>query len=204
MQKKLIIAIVVILVIIAGVFFVTSSSDDSNSDQSQNNEQNSPETGLQQTTVSQLASSGDDLECSYDYTDSSDTRNVGTLYFSNGNMSGNFTATESSGQEFQANVLLVSNVQYVWEDGSTDGYKIDLSAFDSSDDDSSDDSGFNPDEEINFNCQSWSADQSMFEAPGNVNFVDNSALIQNATENLSSVCASIPDTAQRTACEESL
>lgn len=209
MNMKWIVAVVTIVVVGAIGYLVFSGSDDStDTNESTQSTQESTNDAAERSTLNQLFARGENLECTYSYTDDSGNSNNGTAYFSGERMYGEFTVAQSEGQTLQSSVLKVDGYQYVWDKSTNQGYKLDLSTIDIDTDATveNNDQGPDQDEEFDFNCTSWNVDESKFEVPGDVTFVDNSQIIQNVQENVQNAaeaCAALEGQA-RVACEQAV
>lgn len=200
---KWIIGLVAIVVVAGGVsayvlFANSDESDDSAVTKS---------TSSEQASLNALFARGKNLKCTYDYTDEDGNQSSGTAYFSGENkMYGEFTNV-SGDQTYKANVIRSGDTQYVWERGTSEGYKSNVSNSDKESQTQKSDE-YDPDKDYEFTCSSWRVDTSKFTPPSSVTFQDISAKVQESQEALQNIgaeaCAKISDATARVACEAAL
>ncbi len=204
MNTKVIFAAVIAVVLVGvGGFLVFGSGDDSGED----TQTNTSEERTENSSFNQLFARGENGKCTYDYTDEAGNRSYGTAYFSGDKMFGDFTNETADGNTNRANVIREGDVQYVWDPGSGEGYKSNVSA--STEETQKEQSeAIDPDENYEFKCVSWTVDSAMFEVPSDVTFTDIGAQLQEAQEEaqqaVEEACSSIADPTARAACEAAL
>ncbi len=193
MKRNYIVVAIIVLLVIGAIVFTKNSSNNNTSNVE----------SLTHSTIDKLLAEGKSVKCTYDNTDDTGVRNQGTAYFAGGKMFGDFTATQTDGNVYQSNVLKVNNTQYVWDKEKKEGYKVDTTAITDSSETNND--SFKNNKEYDFNCSDWSVDESMFAVPSDVNFFDNTDLIQKARD------FKLPDTAcdslegeAKTTCQKAL
>ncbi len=202
--------VVAVIVIGAGGYFIFSNNNDesSSNETTSTSESTNNEATKELASINKLLERGGNAKCTYDYTDDDGNRSSGTAYFSDQRMFGDFTTAQVGGMTLQSNVLNVDKTQYVWDKDKKEGYKLDLSVIKSQDEkENQSNNSVDQDKEFDFTCVSWSVDDSVFDVPSDVNFIDNTAAIesvQQSTETLQNACASITDPAQKTACEQAV
>jgi hypothetical protein len=206
MSKKLIITIVVFVLLLGGAaaaYFVSNNND--NNQQAENTENTSQTTSGDQTSLKSLLAQNRNLTCSYSGTDGSGNQNSGTVYIAGERVRGNFVLVYPDGKQYKSNMIQDGTYMYLWEDGSVEGFRYDISKFRGEDDANKDDSpqnqGIDQDQQFNFDCQNWTVDESKFQVPANVNFADFSAQIEQSQEQLQAACAAITEPTARAACE---
>lgn len=204
MNTKVIIT-VVIAIALAGVggFLVFGSGGDS----TENTQTKVSEETTENSSFNQLLARGDNAKCTYDYTDENGNRSYGTAYFAREKMFGDFTNITADGTTYQANMIRDGDTQYVWEKDSREGYKTNVSqSVEETQKEQSE--TIDPDQNYEFKCVSWSVDNSMFEVPGDVTFVNLSEQLkqvqQQTQKAVESACAQISDPTARAACEAAL
>ena len=106
----------------------------------------------------------------------------GTIYVSSGKMRGDFISTVG-GKNMTNHMMTQDKTSYVWVEGQTQGFKTTM-----------DESmmqkpttpapqtpptqgGVDINQKLNYQCESWSADSSMFSLPANVKFLDFSSMM---------------------------
>jgi hypothetical protein len=103
----------------------------------------------------------------------SDMDNSGTVYLNAGMIRGDFS-TVAEGKTMQGSFLLKDGMQYVWQKGSTMGFKMAVSTNASGDTGASANGTYtwNAEQIGEYDCKPWTADASLFVPPTNVKFTD--------------------------------
>lgn len=209
-MKRVIIALLIIILIgVGGFFIINRNSDDESSNSNQN--VSSGDQTKEMASINELLARGENIRCTYDYRDDAGNSNQGTAYLAGNKMFGDFSVSQVDGTTLQSNVLRLDTMQYVWDKNTKEGYKIDTSALETQQSENTSDNNQNEavdqDKKFEFNCIAWDVDESLFEVPADVNFIDNTQAIQDVqqnTEQLSSTCKNITDSTQRAACEQAV
>lgn len=202
-MKIVIIVLVALLAVGVGGYYLTKDDNDSNN----------AVLNTGSTSINALLGQNNNSTCTYSHTDESGNTSSGTVYLSGGRMRGNFTFQAAGQQTQYSNVLRDNEYQFVWQDGSDTGFKSKIETLTSagSDDSNTTQQAVDQDKEYDFDCSDWRVDESMFNAPANVEFTDYSAQIQqsqeaqqNVNDIKSEACAQISDATARMACENAL
>ena len=204
--KKLLIPILGVLIVGGGLWWWLGSGDDDSVSRTSTD----TSSASQMASINELIAKGQDLMCTYSTVDEQGNDNSGTVYLSNGRMSGDFTLTTPGQEPVNSHVINDGQYQYSWQEGDEEGYKLSL---DQSDQQMADDSqeqgedGVNQDQNFDFNCQNWNVDEGRFVPPSNINFIDFTSQVQQAQENaadaLEEACSGLTGEA-RDACEAAL
>jgi hypothetical protein len=205
--KTIIITVVILLGVGGGVYyFIGKDSGDL-----ENQNQTSQSLGGSKS-ISDLLGSGQNVRCTYSYTDEQGYTSTGNAFIAGDKLRGSFSVQNAKGTQ-NSNVLRDDNYQYVWQDGSNSGFKTKISALQSDDTEKSTDKQQLPvdqDTKYDFDCSKWNVDQSVFKAPGNVNFSDYSKQLEQSQQLQDSVrdqqeaaCRNLAGEA-RDACESAL
>lgn len=167
-------------------------------------------------TISQLFSRGKNLTCTITHSDE-DISTDGTVYVdgNNNRMRGDFTLTSSDGS-YDGHVIQKENMSYFWNSESPQGFKSDLSQIEMNTGDTQDASDnlsnetFDYSQEYDYTCSNWKVDETVFQEPSEIEFVDMSEQIQQIQNNLQDIqgldcgtCDSLSGEAQ-TACQQAL
>ncbi len=129
-------------------------------------------------SLNDLTGGGKKKHCSFDGS-FGNTSAQGDVW-TNGNGQARSTySVKHSGETMSSNSLIKDNWLYIWVEtnGRSVGYKIDLSNEKIDASKYGNIGGLNPNEDINFNCGSWSNDSSKFDLPSGVEFTDYTALL---------------------------
>jgi hypothetical protein len=111
------------------------------------------------------------------------TQTNGTVFVASGHMRGDFTSQNSAGQTITSHMITDGTTSWVWTDQPAEGMKMSFAGMATT---SSAQAGpqqaqsVNPNEQMNYSCAGWSADQSEFTLPTNITFNDMSALMGGA------------------------
>lgn len=144
-------------------------------------DQNSAEADSQNITSSliDLVKLGQDVSCTFESTDDSQTSSGQIFIANNGtNFKGEFISTIlPENEQFQGHMISDGEHTYVWSDSETQGIKMRVDPEDDtflpeSENDEQSVAGIDEDEQVTFSCQPWSADQSAFVPPSDIEFVD--------------------------------
>jgi len=107
----------------------------------------------------------------------SDFENEGTVYISEGNISGEFT-TIAEGRPMQTMFMMRDGYSYTWSSALPNmGFKVKVNT--TLGDGGTDTSGtysWNANQIGDYNCEAWNADQSKFSIPTNVKFQEMNAV----------------------------
>jgi hypothetical protein len=107
---------------------------------------------------------------SCDYADDK-TGTSGKIYISAGRVRGDF-ATVVNGEATASHMYSDGQTMYIWMDGSAIGYKSSMVSTTPAPTGSQTSSNVDVDQQLDYKCQSWSADESMFRLPSGVDFKD--------------------------------
>lgn len=173
MNKPVIIAVVVI-VLAAGGFFGYQSMQQSTPSSNTNTTSESGDTNESQRTITKssiaaLIAAGGDVTCTFERDTDTGTQ-WGTVYVADANMRGDFTATEASGSNTM-HVIRDDEWQYAWGGplAAQQGVKMAITAADANAN-TNQQGSFDTNEDIDFSCQPWNADTTLFTPPADVTF----------------------------------
>ncbi len=185
MKQLLLIVAAVVIIALAGTGFYLIRSQESNTPDNNQTYRQIGENQSTMTTLKSLLSLGTSQTCTFSYADPDSGTTQGTVYFANGKMRGNFTVQTVDGQSFDSSTINDGSYIYSWSSMSNQGTKIpvDYEVEESMDKDQGASSEyFNVDKEIDYNCNPWSDDQSMFTTPSNITFTDISSQMMQINE----------------------
>lgn len=158
------------------------------------------------TSLLSLLASGGNNKCSFEITQTAGGKTKGTVYISGNKMYNTFTITDKTGKTSKMSMLKLADENYIWGDTLPQGIKMKLSVDDLK---SNTDAGQYVDlnQKADYKCDTWIPDQSVFNIPANIKFMDVSALMAkptSASTGTSSPCNSITDPQTKAACENAL
>lgn len=158
------------------------------------------------TSLLSLLTTGGNNKCTFEVTQTGGGSTKGSVYISGNKMYNTFTITDKTGKASKMSMLRLADENYIWGDTLPQGIKMKLSVDDLK---SNADAGQYVDlnQEADYKCDTWIPDQSVFNIPANIKFMDVSALMAkptSATTGSSSPCNSITDPQTKAACESAL
>ena len=162
MNKTLVIAMVLLALLSAGglgAFLVLSNRSQTPSTITQQ------EGSTEGKSIKDLLTMQGSQECSF----SDEAGNSGMVYTANGKMRGDFT---SAGPQGSINSHMVTDAQTarLWKDGQAQGFMMNITGL--TDSATNQQGQVDINKAINFDCNAWSADNSKFVIPTNIEFTD--------------------------------
>jgi hypothetical protein len=207
MGIKTIIIVVVALAVASGGAFYVANKNDGQANQS------GPSIG-ENSSIKDLLASGENIQCTYSFTDDDGNENTGTTYIADERLRGSFTLNNAENGIQTSNMLRDTDYQYVWNDGSNEGFKTKVEAIDSEEnqpaENTNEQEAIDQDQKYDFDCSEWSVDETVFEVPANVEFTDYSSRIEQSRQlqegmesNQQDACKQLSGQA-REACEDAI
>jgi hypothetical protein len=154
------------------------------------------ETGTSLTgTVSDLIKKGQNMTCTFNHTDVN-TSTSGTVYVASQGqrMRGDFVVNQPNQPAMNAHVIRDTQFGYFWSDELPQGTKIALTDEATTPEQASAQQDV-LDEAIEYDCQSWSVDTSLFQPPANKEFID-------ISQQINSAAGAVPPQAQCASCNQ--
>lgn len=158
------------------------------------------------TSLLSLLTSGGNTKCAFEVTQTGGGSTKGSVYISGNKMYNTFTITDKTGKTSKMSMLRLADENYVWGDTLPQGVKMKLSVDDLKSNASAG-QYIDVNQEADYKCDPWIPDQSVFNVPANIKFMDVSALMAKPTGTTtggSSPCNSITDPQTKAACESAL
>lgn len=119
-----------------------------------------------------LMGMGKNVMCTFESTSGS-TASSGTVYIAaNGSMRGDFKAAGLT-----SGMITKDGYMYGWTDSSSSGMKIKMDAQEQAEIQTEAAQAVDIDSEVDYECSEWSVDQSKFDLPAKIEFVDVKALL---------------------------
>ncbi len=221
MSKGIVIGIAVLAILGVGSFFVFSndSSNESmstSSDSHTNSNTSAENTNPVKGTFAELLTLGQNYTCTFDHADVAGNKTAGTVYVaaSGDKLRGDFTLTPVEGAPYDIGVIRDTDYNYVWS-SEFGGFKTKVKAADgdifSSGEENSSVDNLN-DENVNFDCERWTVDSSVFVPPSTVEFLDVEAMMGEIEVDANAsvdgldctLCDSVPDGASKDQCLQAL
>jgi hypothetical protein len=180
MNKNLIIGIVVVVLLLLGLgfFFITRNSTLVSTSSETTTEESQESTGVmsQKQSLRSLLGLGTSQICEFSDNASGSS---GKVYVSSGKMRGDF-ATVVNGEVTSSHMYSDGQTMYIWMEGSEMGYKNSIASAETpavNPTGTQTSANFDINQQVDYKCQSWTADESMFILPSGVEFKDLSTLM---------------------------
>jgi hypothetical protein len=214
MNTKVVVSIAVVILLLVGggvAYKMMKSSTSSATTQASVTESNVSPTAPASTTqnvegtMKDLMTAGKSEVCTYSNAVNGTTVN-GKLYVTSGKMRGDFASVNSGNKETVNSHILINDMQtaYAWTDLSNRGVKIAISAATAT---ASNSGSPDMNQKVQFSCQGWTPDDSMFTVPTTVTFYSMKAVVppaaggtaQSVGDNATAcaACAKLPAAAQQ-------
>ena len=205
--KKLALPLIAILVVVvaAGAFFLRKppgsntpgSADSSLTPSPAENIKTAPQAGTFNTFLAFTVPQ----KCTFT---SGDTSGVeGTVYLNNGLMRADISVAASGSSAITSHMVVEKSYSYIWQDGQTQGVKI---AFDSQAQTRDPQPGtVDPNTGVNYVCEPWTVDSSLFARPDKMIFTDLSKMIlptglPSGNSEACAACNGLADDQAKTVC----
>ncbi len=207
MNNTLIVIVVLILAVVAGAYYFMTTGQKGNAGDSMM-EDGAETTG---STLAALMAGGQSMECTFQHVDGTNVSS-GTVYFVNGaeRIRGDFTLTQGTGGPMDMHMIRDGGYNNLWGTAFPQGIKTAVTEeskgklFDSQD-------GASVPEDTQYNCKPWTVDESKFQLPSGIEFIDMSAqmgIMMDANvdstsemkEGQCAACDQLPEGAARTQC----
>ena len=154
-------------------------------------------------TLLGLMALGSEMKCTYSYEDETGGMTEGEVYIAGGKSRSDYMVRTAEGEDFSGSVITGDEYSYVWGSMMEEGLKMKrVDEVDQETEGAQVTSDYAKlDEEMNYQCEPWVADQSKFTPPGDIEFRDLGAMMDDAKIQQCAMCESL-DGEARTACEE--
>jgi hypothetical protein len=164
-----------------------------------------------QGTINSLLTGGKSVKCTF--SDKKESASIeGTIYVANGKMRGDIkTSTDKT--TIINHMVVDSQYSYLWTDMDNKGFKFTNSNNNTNTNTSQNNQAADLNKTYNYNCQGWSADNSLFTPPSNITFSTltipsikpnngTSSGISNSSK--CDVCTNVPEGTARDTCKTQL
>jgi hypothetical protein len=187
-QMVVVIAVIIALLFVGAFFFMKKSEVPTNSNTMMNNgmmkdadgdNDNDGDTNMMESgknSLMGLMGMGKNLQCDFNYETAGKAGSKGSVYISGKKVRGEF-GSEVNGKQTMMNMMQDDGYTYVWGSALPEGIKMKVDTSKNNDTTSGSSQYFDPNQEMNFNCKTWSVDASKFVLPTNITFRDMSAMM---------------------------
>jgi outer membrane lipoprotein-sorting protein len=171
MKSNTIVYILIALVVIGGIAYMMTKGDNGDArietEVTSNDIENMVADSRTQTaSMKELVDKGEPVKCTFTQVTSNADSN-GTVYIADGKVRGDFETT-SAGQNFNSYMISDGSDIYVWSSLTTQGFKMPVSNTPSAGAESQ--NGVSYDQKLNYDCDPWNKDVSVFVLPANISF----------------------------------
>ncbi len=184
-KNSLIIGVVVLVLLALGAWFMANRRAGEEgqlygSDTEMPGDSTGEEAAGTSTSLKTLLAAGTAQQCSFQDT-AVGMNSEGVIYVAGGKVRGNFMSTVD-GQPVGTHMIVDGKTSYVWTDASAMGFKTTLpeGTTQPSTAASNQTSALDVNKTLNYSCQPWTADNSVFTLPSGVQFNDLSTLMGGA------------------------
>lgn len=215
MNKKsgIIIVIIIILLLLGGGLFLamrkTNPSSQTASGTQEGTQTTTPlkSSGTLDSSLKGLLTNGSSVKCTLENTSTTDAKLTGTIYVTKGKLRGDMVSS-MNGSTINTHIIDDATNLYMWTDLSKTGYKFAVTDQQAASANNKFQSLSQP---INYSCNSWTVDDSLFTLPADITFSSITLPAvpagANGTGTGMSQCAAcdqIPAGANRDACKTQL
>lgn len=171
MNTKMIVGIVGVIILIGGIAYFAMGKGGTESADTSSAQQATP------SSMKELMASGVSQRCTFNDAPAG-SATQGTVYIGGGKVRTDFTSQSSSGS-VSGHMIADGTTIYTWMDNMSTGFKMSMSATQSSSSGSSQ-QGIDVNKKVDYNCSPWSVDASLFVVPTSITFSDMSAMMQGS------------------------
>ena len=197
------------MVVGGGVYLMTASPENDATEEMEEVMESTNVSG--EGTLRALIALGQDLSCDFVYDDEETSRSEGTVYLSGEKMRGDFTIT-MDGAEMESHIIRDGATGYTW--GTTPAGSVAI-MFELSEEDvegeASSEQSIDLDQNLTYDCDVWSVDESKFVPPADLDFQNISAQMEMMMQGSAEVsgaqcgaCEQIPDAGAQAQCKAAL
>ena len=165
-----IVAILAGLLVIGGGAYILSERAGTTGENNQENVQTDGKTSLRT-----LASSGQNQKCTYSTTSGGHT-SEGVMYIAGGKIRGDFKTLGTPAGDVESHMIIRDDTNYIWSSEASQGIKMSISANAQATADASTKTAVDYDSNVDYDCDSWLPDNSVFELPTAVTLMDMSTM----------------------------
>lgn len=216
----IVVAVLILFLLIFAVWYLTNKKTTQGTPLSQNQPAQNAQKPSEETNSSSVSGNvfdliklGKTLKCTYS-TDTQGTSMSGTSYIAGKNMRGDFESTDPTGNKIQSHMISDGTWAYTWTSASPQGFKMNISDAESKTSTpsaSGSTNGQNLDafkNNVDFNCNPWIEDASLFQVPSDIKFTDFSESLKNINSGGTGATCAACDFAQnetdKAACKKQL
>lgn len=200
-QKLIIMGVVALLVILGlGGLVMSKSNKTSVTMNSENGQTTVVTTEDSKMSIADLMGKGGNVKCSYQASGTDSGSMSALVYLSGKKMRVESSGTNPDGEAYESKMVSDGEFVYVWSDKEKTGMKIATDASTGSTDAWKGQASYiNPEQKVDYKCDSWNVDEAVFTLPTDVKFTDLSAMQKTQC----SACDSLSGE-QKASCKEAM
>lgn len=180
LSKKTFLMIIAVLIILVAGWWLFMSKGDNN--QMKNSEQAAgqaqTESQKQNLSPKELFAQGKTQKCQTSF-ETAEGKGNGQLYIANGKMRTDTTMV-IGGNSITTHMIMDDSMAYVWIDGQNMAFKMPIDQLEQQQPETQTQASANLDTKYEVICSDWSIDESLLTPPSNVNFPDQTQLLQTS------------------------
>jgi len=205
-----VVGLIIVLLLGAGGFYVYQNYSNNSSDTPQNDLMTDElKTDNNKKTLADLIKLDKNQMCVFK---DEETNSEGNLYISSSNFRGDFKAMVDD-TEVSSHVIADNDYIYIWSDGEEKGFKYSISKALGEEEGYSSSENSNPidlNEQIDYECNDWNPDASMFYLPTDIEFQSLESMMEDTMEKagmdketMCQTCDNLPEESQAS-CRQNL
>jgi len=171
--------IVIILILLAGIgwwLFGTKTDKNQTKNESQTMGQEQTENQAQNLSLKELFAEGKTQKCQTSF-ESADGKGSGQLYIGNGKMRTDMTMVVGN-ESLTTHMITDNTMAYTWTDGQNMAFKMPISQTEQQQTETQKQGSADLNTKYAVTCTSWNVDESLLTPPANINFLDQTQLLQ--------------------------
>lgn len=169
-MNKTLIGIIVVAIVAIGAYLMFKKGDMGSA---MNDAQKS---AAQSGSIASLAAMSAPSKCTVTHSEDS-YESSGTVYVAGGKMRGDFSST-MSGKTVESHMISDGTTVYTWSSAMPQGVKMTVAATAQPQSPGAPAEANMFQQNVSYDCEAWAPDNSMFDLPSDVNFMDMSSMMQ--------------------------
>ena len=167
-MKKSLLVIVLLLIVLGGIAYFLMSNKQMQPKTMVETKNQPTSAAMTRGSLLDLLSQGKNLNCTFN-TSTNNVESSGTVYVSGKNIRTDFTTTVE-GKKNTGSMIRDENYSYVWGMGMAQGIKIKNSSIGTSANSAQNKQYFDQTAKVDYNCQPWGPNNSIFSPPADIKF----------------------------------
>ncbi len=189
MNNKVVMIVVGAILLLTAGFFIFKDRLGIKSD-------NNSVDNVVKNTITAIITSGESYQCSYSSESEGSVETANTYIAKGGDRQYMNYTTESNGMTTQHYMVVKDGYSYTWDSNSTEGYKFKITKseggkieFEASEDTDNSNDVFEQAYDYEYDCKPWVVQESRFDLPSGITFIDVQAQIDESLEEMKQYCS---------------